>query len=861
MHSLFLAIDQSSSVLRASGLALAALLLIHTPVGAEDSRYPGKWEWSALEMNEIKNLVGAAKKDFDGFWELNRKGVRTRTDVSDRLGIEASMHLAQAIRALPQTIKLPASPSRVKNVRFMLTIHRTEESFGTAAPDGDPDEGFAKVSPQDDGGSLAEVHMLSKWDRHPGFDNNLVECIDVGRLQGHLARLFLHLWRPDQALPPFLAKGYESYFETHDVYKQRPRTQGIHRSDFKAALHQTIQHGKALRPGLSEMLHLSQDEFDEDPELNSALSSRFVHYLMTRAEYQKTVHQLIAPTTGMQSTQIDFKAAAALEKGWHRHLYHILALSRPVLQTDLTTEGRVPGAASVGKLSAYGNKPLLSLMPVAGGAYDLAWHNGSQRSINIMQCDAAGKKLSEFSPGFIKNAGALLGATRLLGDKGYVVGYCTNNAHGNKNTEFHVAGFSPDGSESFNTLIFGDRNQKEKNSKGGPGGAGSARIAYNEKGRTIAFYLSHNMLCGDGVRHQGGFVGFLDENGKRKSGGSGWFYSHNFDQRLIAANGEFAALAHGDAYPRALGFSRWPGSGGKAIANKTYHNIPGETGANTTNCQTGGLVALPNRRYAVVFASSNEREAHDVCVKVLDESGKTTREQWLTEGESGSASAYPRIARDGDHIFVAWHQGGELQQIILDSSLETVVPRSTNTGVKLSPYDDLHNLDNGAIVWAVPDGGNKIRVHRIDQPAVLEQSLIARSAKSKRTPKPDAVAQVDREMTIKLVELSAEKKLPEVPLSIRSAKTPVRLIEVDKDGMLHFLGDGETKLPPASFGKLPLPDRAIVTLALSENEPENLFLYGIAAFYLECSGALEAAEFYYGKAGRTAGGQFTRFFE
>ena len=44
------------------------------------------------------------------------------------------------------------------------------------------------------------------------------------------------------------------------------------------------------------------------------------------------------------------------------------------------------------------------------------------------------------------------GETLLLirpGDKGYVVGYCTDNPHGNRNTEFWVAGFSLEGSYSI----------------------------------------------------------------------------------------------------------------------------------------------------------------------------------------------------------------------------------------------------------------------------------------------------------------------------------------------------------------------------------------------------------------------------
>ena len=847
-------------------VGIAVLTGIVSQSGTAERRYPSKWEWSSLQENEIKVLAAKSRKAGDGFWELQRSGVLMRTDVSKQLAAEAVHHAAQAVKVFPEAIKLPSSSTRVRNVRFTVTIHRTGSSFATAVPEGDPDEGFSRISPQEDGTSVVEIHLLSAWNLHPGFSNNLVECIDVGLLQGHLARLVLQLWRPEDPLPPFLAKGYESFFETFNVYRKEPGAEGITRASFREALHKAILRDMVLRPSLSGMLHLSNEEFGTAPDLNGAFSNRFVHFLMKSSERQVTIHQLLAQSTRKLGTGIDFKATAALENGWHRDLYHSLANSRLTLHSDWVTEGKLPGAASVSNLSAYGNKPLLTLMPATGGAYDLAWHNPGAGSIHVLRCDAQGTKTAEFSPSFIKNAHALLGATR-LGDKGYAVGYSTDNAHGNKGAAYWVGGFDPEGTELFNTRIFGDRNLSEVNSKGGPGGAGTARIAYNERTGTIAFYLAHNQLFGDGVRHQGGFIGFLNEKGLPRPGGHGWFYSHNFDQRLIAANGDFFALAHGDAYPRALGFSRWPGNGGPATADKTYHSIPGETGANTTHCQTGGLVALANHRYAVVFASSNERNGHDVCIKILDETGRIVREKWLTKYEKGAYGAYPRIARDGDHIFLAWHQfGGEdgtpgLQQLVLDSSLETVIPRTVIGEARLSPYDDLHNLDNGSIVWAVPVEGNKIRVYRIDQPAIMEQKLIARNVRVKRTPKSGVVTRVDREMTIKLAELGADQNLPREPIRLSSAKEPMRLSKADKEGQLHFATEPNAELKATTYGSLPLRDRAVVALALSESEPENHFLYAIAGFYLECAGVRDAAEFYYGKAGLAPTAQFSQFFD
>jgi hypothetical protein len=154
-----------------------------------------------------------------------------------------------------------------------------------------------------------------------------------------------------------------------------------------------------------------------------------------------------------------------------------------------------------------------------------------------------------------------------------------------------------------------------------------------------------------------------------------------------------------------------------------------------------------------------------------------------------------------------------------------------------------------------------VRVHRIDQPAVMEQKLIARNARAKRAPKSEAVAQVDREMTIKLAELGADGALPKALVQLSSAKEPLRLEKVDTAGLLHFVKGTEEEVPPAAFEKFPLRDRAMLVLALSDGEPDNPFLYGIAGFYLECAGMIDAAEFYYGKAGRAAAAQFATFFD
>ena len=77
--------------------------------------------------------------------------------------------------------------------------------------------------------------------------------------------------------------------------------------------------------------------------------------------------------------------------------------------------------------------------------------------------------------------------------------------------------------------------------------------------------------------------------------------------------------------------------------------------------------------------------------------------------------------------------------------------------------------------------------------------------------------------------------------------------------MLHFVSGSDDEDRSAEYGDLPLRDRAFIVLSLSAREPENPFLYGIAAYYLECAGVIDAAEFFYGKAGRSVADQFAAF--
>jgi hypothetical protein len=162
------------------------------------------------------------------------------------------------------------------------------------------------------------------------------------------------------------------------------------------------------------------------------------------------------------------------------------------------------------------------------------------------------------------------------------------------------------------------------------------------------------------VRHQGGYIGTLQPDGSNLTRADGWFFSHNFDQRLISSGSSFYALAHGDAYPRALGFSRW-NIGNGALSKQfdmQYHKIPGMSGENRTDCLTGGVVELNGGKlFAVAFATSNERKSFDVGITLIDANGATVvPTKWLTSYQDGQRANFPRIARYDQAALVTWEE-------------------------------------------------------------------------------------------------------------------------------------------------------------------------------------------------------------
>jgi len=847
--------------------------------------------WNKAEQKRIAFLARAIRQTDNGYWTYTKAGLEVSSSVSSRLTAEGVCYGEALLKAFPKVFGVTLPRGSVK-VRFVF--HDTREQFAHAAGAGCSRDGFHKVNTQEGGALVADVHIAADRKRST---RSLLDRVDFRTLRCEAARALLRLCAAGQPVPWFVREGCAVYFETCDVLAQQPGGSAwvaqSRYGSFVQPLRTAILDDATFRPDLYRLIHRPEDAFAAgDQALHRALAAGFIDHLLSSARLRPALRGMLATLakeqaageTGAPPTIMDSKTAAALEDGWHRCLCAIVARSMPVVQTEITVDGTPPRAPSHTKLSRYGSKPLVSVVPGDNGTFDIAWYDTAAQSVRIVQCDALNRKTGEVSPAFIREARSLLGATRRPRDKSYVVGYSRDNSHGDKAFELWITRFDSTGKEIFNTRIFGDKNSREFWSKGGPGAAGTARIVYNEKTDLFGFYCSHNMKWKDGVRHQGGYVGFIGSNGKQlfhsgdKHVGNGWFYSHNFDQRLIVADGAYYTLAHGDAYPRALGFSKWTDSGGgKAnLVNTRYHDIPGKSGDNTTHCQTGGLVALNDKTFAVLFATSNERPAHDVCLKILSDSGKVMHQQWLTSYGEDRYAAYPRIARYGQDILLAWeevvsgsHQS-TLQMMLLDASAESSMGPMPVSDAHVSPFYDIVALDDGSVVWATASGGGSIRIYRVYSPQTMEERLVkslaersAQTADTKRLAKPGALAALDKKVIAKLAGLDRDGNLPGGALRLSKVRSPLRLVQAGTSGQLTF-GSGigsRAKTVVLDYGNLPLRDKAALVLVLARHEPTNKTLYGVAGFYLDCAGDTDAAEKCYDRAGTDVATTFAALME
>lgn len=833
-----------------------------------------RWEWTEFEQSGLNFLASKVKQDSEGYWVHRGNSFAVRCNVSGRLTAEMGRYVQHMVAMIPRVLGFPVLRSKQL---LQVSVHRAESDFAAAGGERDGPLVFSRIVASE-GGGVAELHICANGTTAGSESTELMDAVNLRLLQGEAMRALIKLSANGRKVSTFTSEGCAAYFESWDLREQMPRRvarmAGTTRSSRLQALQSAVIEKGLFCPSLVDaFVEPAETFFMNNAVLKATLAESFVDCLLSSQQMAGKLKSLLYhDPDGSSSWMTPLKTLLSVEKTWHDHICKILSMAVYVQKVDIPVRGTPAGNPSVTRLGRYGNTPQMIVCPGERDTYDIGWHEPSAGAIHVLKCGADNSKVGEITPEAAGETSALHGFCSIPGQDLFIAGHVKDNEFGNRNAEYWIAGFNGKGNTVFDTRIFGEKNSDEVKSKGYPGKAGSTRLAYNPRTKKVGVYTAHTMKWGDNVRHQAGYISLLSLSGENKTV-SGWYVSHNFDQRMIVKDGEFYLLAHGDAYPRALVFNKRGADGGKGFSVQ-YHKIPGESGDNNTWCQTGGVVVMDDKRSAVVFASSNDRESHDVCIKTFDTTGKELESRWLTEYTPGTKGSYPRIASYGKGLLVAWEQsdgdGPVMQYVLLDGSLKTLQKQTPVADVHVSPWNDMVNLSGGSVVWAAAGVGDAIRVYRIDVQDKMYAHLkgvlakkTAQTAKQSAVPKDGVEAKVDAALLKKLLKLSAESALPKQGVRLSKSKALIRLVGVEASGALEFeAGTGSSKRTATfSVGSLTLLDKAAIVSAVVSNEPDNEALCAVAGFYLQCAGQHDMARVFFAQAGTAQAQKFKGFFE
>jgi hypothetical protein len=707
-----------------------------TPLAQSAERSPLAWEWSVSEQKRITSNAAKLAKGEDGYWENKFKTTSARSNVSADLAMAGFYYLEAAIDTFGKVSGLAFSKATQGQVR--LVIHDKQDDLNAANPSATGARCAHKVVAGENGKTDVEFHVVAGQERSA---LKFAAVIPLAELQYEIGLAFTHLCTGKTDPPAFLDRGLAEFFAGWDM-RSESYTAATTTSALYGAKDQTLRlmlKDPAFMPTVASLVKLTPADFTgADQDKYAALALGFMDFLIgpygkRRSSLAKLCAALEKDGAAHDYTQtlLEEKALKKLHQEWRQHLCRVAGRSLMPEQFPFEVEGALPRQLGLSQGGNYGYRPEVLLTPMPGGAYSLVWHDPSAQTIRLMACDAKNKKTTTVAPDFLAGAHSLLGCAHTGKNNTYVIGYSRDNPVGGKDFAFHLCGIAADGTKIFDQLVFGDKAPTEVGSKGEPGAAGTGRVIYNEATNTVGYYLAHQQRWPDGVRHQGGYIGSLQPNGTNLTKADGWFFSHNFDQRLISSGSSFYALAHGDSYPRALGMSRWNIAGGVLTKqfDVQYHKIPGTGGDNRTDCLTGGLVELNGgKHFAALFATSNERKAQDVGITLVDANGLVVTTRWLTTYQEGQKATFPRIARYEQQVFAAWEEclgaSIRLRVMLLSPDLNQVLVDKTIADLELPTTYDLVNLADGSIAWVIPKGG-KLLVNRIDPSEKVQGDLYA----------------------------------------------------------------------------------------------------------------------------------------
>jgi hypothetical protein len=381
------------------------------------------------------------------------------------------------------------------------------------------------------------------------------------------------------------------------------------------------------------------------------------------------------------------------------------------------------------------------------GSLDVAWLDYTNGKSKPFALTAPGMiYITHIDPAFGTGTTVATGITsyRLLGftsdpSGAFYVAYCAdhpfktstaddpNDVDGNelKVAKSTSADFT---TKVWDTLVFGDQDNSKDQAKGNAGEAGSGVLGFDVMNQKLVLYVAHQMMWTDPApptRHQAGYFAYFDPatGMQTKAGGSntaqtgaGWFYSHNFDQRLLIDKGVSYTLAHGDAYPgRQLGFSAYTLDSytkkNNTSFDQAYFMIAGSEGDNKTDSETGQFIKLDDGRFVIVHTTSQGRTARDVRILLANgTSGATLSDAWLTMNTGNIQATTPKVELLGDKLFVSYGLWDSTQRtnkkidwysLLVDLTLKPLASAKPVTGIEFVKSAPLFRFTAGPSAGSV----------------------------------------------------------------------------------------------------------------------------------------------------------------
>ena len=247
------------------------------------------------------------------------------------------------------------------------------------------------------------------------------------------------------------------------------------------------------------------------------------------------------------------------------------------------------------------------------------------------------------------------------------------------------------------------------------------------------------------------------------------YVSHSFNQFIKLDGDQFAAVDHGDAYPRSvvLRVGTLNGSDAQDIDVFTYGND--QRGNNKTGVTVGGL-EKSSTHYLIAGSSINQQdfdnsETHNVFVSAVPaDAPESCTVRYLTEIPEGESSASnPQLAPNGDGTYtVLWSRGSKVYYTVINSDGTQKDKTVYSADGALS--DCVPVPDQGKLVWYTWKD-DTVTFYRLDPAAHSVKSLPQRAG---HTEKAADTADENGKVTLECTRCG-EKRIVTVPTKFNVA--------------------------------------------------------------------------------------------